>query len=93
MLKCVDSSIMQGTLNLACDIGREEAWQYVYQGNVPMEEGENTSCRHCGHPLFAWPMYGYFSLTIIGIFITIDHEKKISYPLKPSTQDTGQRRG
>jgi len=36
------------TLNLACDIGREEGLQYVYQGNVPTEEGENTYCHNCG---------------------------------------------
>ena len=46
-----------------------------------------------GDPLVAWPMYWCFSLTITGIFITIDNEKETSYRLKLSTQHTGHRRG
>lgn len=32
----------------ARDIGLEEGLQYVYTGNIPGEEGENTFCPQCG---------------------------------------------
>jgi pyruvate formate lyase activating enzyme len=31
----------------AREIGLEEGLRYVYTGNIPGEEGENTSCYHC----------------------------------------------
>jgi pyruvate formate lyase activating enzyme len=35
------------TLRGACDIGRRAGLKYVYVGNVPGEEGENTCCPSC----------------------------------------------
>jgi pyruvate formate lyase activating enzyme len=31
----------------AREIGLEEGLRYVYTGNIPGAEGENTSCYHC----------------------------------------------
>ncbi len=36
------------TLRTAYRIGKEEGLKYVYTGNVPGEEGENTYCWQCG---------------------------------------------
>jgi len=36
------------TLRRARAIGLETGLRYVYSGNVPGEEGENTTCSHCG---------------------------------------------
>lgn len=36
------------TLRRAAAIGREEGLRYVYEGNVPGEQGENTNCYRCG---------------------------------------------
>jgi pyruvate formate lyase activating enzyme len=35
------------TLHLARSIGQDEGLQYVYVGNIPGDEGENTLCPHC----------------------------------------------
>ncbi len=35
------------TLRRACDIGHKAGLKYVYVGNVPGEEGENTHCPSC----------------------------------------------
>jgi len=37
-----------GTLEEAWDIGREAGLRYVYVGNVPGAQGENTHCPACG---------------------------------------------
>jgi len=39
------------TLERARRIGFESGLQYVYEGNVPGEEGENTACHACGTQL------------------------------------------
>ncbi len=39
------------TLRRACDIGHKAGLKYVYVGNVPGEEGENTHCPSCGELL------------------------------------------
>lgn len=36
------------TLRRAAAIGREAGLRYVYEGNVPGEQGENTNCYRCG---------------------------------------------
>jgi pyruvate formate lyase activating enzyme len=36
------------TLRRAWEIGREEGLLFVYTGNVPGDEGENTTCPQCG---------------------------------------------
>jgi len=35
----------------AREIGLEEGLRYVYTGNIPGEEGENTACHHCNNTL------------------------------------------
>ena len=35
------------TLHRACRIGKEAGLKYVYSGNVPGDEGENTVCSNC----------------------------------------------
>ena len=35
------------SLHRACDIGKEAGLKYVYCGNVPGDEGENTTCSNC----------------------------------------------
>jgi pyruvate formate lyase activating enzyme len=37
-----------GTLSMARDIGLDAGLRYVYTGNVPGDEGENTFCPGCG---------------------------------------------
>lgn len=39
------------TLRRAREIGMEKGLRYVYTGNVPGEEGENTYCYNCGNLL------------------------------------------
>lgn len=39
------------TLNRARKIGLEGGLRYVYTGNVPGDEGEDTYCHQCGKPL------------------------------------------
>jgi len=39
------------TLDKAYEIGKEAGLKYVYSGNVPHEESENTSCPNCGELL------------------------------------------
>lgn len=45
------------TLRNARRIGREEGLRYVYCGNVPGDEGENTYCYRCGELVLG--RYGY----------------------------------
>ena len=45
------------TLRLARRIGSEAGLQYVYEGNVPGEGGENSCCPSCGGLLVK--RYGY----------------------------------
>ena len=40
-----------GTIERAYRIAREEGLKFVYLGNVPGHEGENTYCPKCGKPL------------------------------------------
>ncbi|MGV8078595.1 MAG: AmmeMemoRadiSam system radical SAM enzyme [Syntrophales bacterium] len=39
------------TIQRAVQIGREAGLKYVYSGNVPGDEGENTTCASCGEML------------------------------------------
>jgi len=45
------------TIHKAAQIGKSCGLKYVYSGNIPGDEGENTSCSHCGRLLIA--RYGY----------------------------------
>jgi len=46
------------TLRRAGDIGRTAGLRYVYEGNVPGEQGENTYCYSCGSLLI--DRYGFY---------------------------------
>ncbi len=39
------------TIHMASEIGKEAGLKYVYSGNVPGDEGENTCCSNCGRLL------------------------------------------
>ncbi len=45
------------SLHLAVKIGKQAGLKYVYSGNVPGDEGENTYCSNCGNLLIE--RYGY----------------------------------
>jgi len=45
------------TLHLAREIGLEEGLRYVYEGNIPGSEGENTYCYNCNKLVIR--RYGY----------------------------------
>lgn len=45
------------SLHRACRIGKEAGLKYVYSGNVPGDEGENTYCSNCEKLLIT--RYGY----------------------------------
>jgi len=45
------------SLHRACHIGKEAGLKYVYSGNVPGDEGENTYCSNCNELLIS--RYGY----------------------------------
>ncbi len=53
------------TLEMAYEIGINTGLQYVYIGNVPGSDRENTYCPHCGEPLIR--RIG-FSCEIISLF-------------------------
>lgn len=55
MLKTPSTPI--SSLHYACDIGKEAGLKYVYCGNVPGDEGENTYCSNCSNVLIK--RYGY----------------------------------
>jgi len=48
------------TLHKAREIGKKAGLNYVYSGNVPGDEGENTFCPHCGKKVIS--RYGFQSL-------------------------------
>lgn len=39
------------SLHRAVEVGKQSGLKYVYSGNVPGDEGENTNCFHCGNRL------------------------------------------
>ncbi len=45
------------SLHKAVEIGKQAGLKYVYSGNVPGDEGENTYCFHCGNLLIE--RYGF----------------------------------
>jgi pyruvate formate lyase activating enzyme len=45
------------TLKRAREIGLQVGLQYVYTGNIPGDQGENTLCHHCGQVLI--DRYGF----------------------------------
>ena len=48
------------TLHKAREIGKKAGLNYVYSGNVPGDEGENTFCPHCGKKVIS--RYGFQTL-------------------------------
>ena len=48
------------TLHKAREIGKKIGLNYVYSGNVPGDEGENTFCPHCGKKVIS--RYGFQTL-------------------------------
>ena len=36
------------TIHKACEIGKKAGLKYIYSGNIPGDEFENTYCPHCG---------------------------------------------
>lgn len=50
------------SLHQAEQIGREAGLKYVYSGNVPADDGENTRCFHCGKLLIE--RYGFTNVGI-----------------------------
>ena len=48
-------------VHMAREIGLEEGLHYVYTGNAPGDEGENTFCHHCGKLIIK--RYGYTIIT------------------------------
>ena len=53
-------------IHRAVEIGKESGLKYVYSGNVPGDEGEDTKCSHCGEHLI--DRYGFYikKITIKG---------------------------
>ena len=50
------------SLHRAVEIGKQAGLKYVYSGNVPGDEGENTHCFHCGNLLIE--RYGFKVVSI-----------------------------
>jgi pyruvate formate lyase activating enzyme len=50
------------SLHRAVEIGKQSGLKYVYSGNVPGDEGENTHCFHCGNLLIE--RYGFRIVSI-----------------------------
>ncbi len=50
------------SLHRAVEIGKQAGLKYVYSGNVPGDEGENTNCFHCGNCLIE--RYGFKIVSI-----------------------------
>ena len=50
------------SLHRAVEIGKQSGLKYVYSGNVPGDEGENTHCSHCGNLLIE--RYGFKVVSI-----------------------------
>ena len=50
----------------ACEIGKEAGLKYVYSGNVPGDEGENTYCSNCSELLIKRFAYRITSMNLSG---------------------------
>ena len=50
------------SLHRATEIGKHAGLKYVYSGNVPGDEGENTHCFHCGNLLIE--RYGFKIISV-----------------------------
>jgi pyruvate formate lyase activating enzyme len=46
------------TIHRAVEIGKESGLKYIYSGNIPGDEGEDTRCSNCGEHLI--DRYGFY---------------------------------
>jgi pyruvate formate lyase activating enzyme len=54
------------SLHRAVKIGKQAGLKYVYSGNVPGDEGENTHCFHCGNLLIERCGFKVVSIKLTG---------------------------
>jgi pyruvate formate lyase activating enzyme len=54
------------SLHRAVEIGKQAGLKYVYSGNVPGDEGENTYCFHCGNLLIERCGFKVVSINLTG---------------------------
>jgi pyruvate formate lyase activating enzyme len=54
------------SLHKAVEIGKQAGLKYVYSGNVPGDEGENTKCFNCGNLLIERCGFKIVSITLTG---------------------------
>jgi pyruvate formate lyase activating enzyme len=54
------------SLHRAVEIGKQAGLKYVYSGNVPGDEGENTHCFHCGNLLIERCGFKVVSINLTG---------------------------
>jgi len=54
------------SLHKAVEIGKQAGLKYVYSGNVPGDEGENTHCFHCGNLLIERCGFKVVSINLTG---------------------------
>jgi pyruvate formate lyase activating enzyme len=52
------SPTLVADIHRAAEIGKASGLKYVYSGNVPGDEGEDTKCSHCGEHLI--DRYGFY---------------------------------
>ncbi len=63
---CEKQATPLALLHTACEIGKKMGLKYVYCGNVPGDEGENTYCGNCATLLIARYGYRIISNTLSG---------------------------
>jgi pyruvate formate lyase activating enzyme len=54
------------SLHRAVEIGKQAGLKYVYSGNVPGDEGENTYCFHCGNLLIERYGFKVVKINLVG---------------------------
>jgi pyruvate formate lyase activating enzyme len=54
------------SLHRAVEIGKQSGLKYVYSGNVPGDEGENTNCFNCGQRLIERHGFKIISVNLTG---------------------------
>jgi pyruvate formate lyase activating enzyme len=54
------------SLHRAVEIGKQKGLKYVYSGNVPGDEGEDTHCFHCGNILIKRYGFKVVKINLVG---------------------------
>jgi pyruvate formate lyase activating enzyme len=54
------------SLHRAVEIGKQKGLKYVYSGNVPGDEGEDTHCFHCGNILIKRYSFKVVKINLVG---------------------------